>query len=97
MTARSEMAEAFGASVDIPSGDTGLYLVIGSSSVPGIIRTSQGQLVTSLSATRHLALLNLATWSAVKAHPEVELAGPVNIDTQRFAAFLGAIGQQAPP
>lgn len=97
MTARSDIAEAFGASVAIPSGDTGLYLVVGSASVPSIIRSNGGRLVTSLSETQHLALLNLASWSSVQAHAEVSLAGPVNIDAQRFAAFLQAIGQQAPP
>ena len=98
MTAQSQTADAFGASVSMRQDTSaGLYLVIGTPSVPTIVRSNQGRVVTTLGDGRYLAVMTLEASSATQRHHEVRLCGPVTVDAQRFNAFLNAVGVQAPP
>jgi hypothetical protein len=72
----------------------GLFFVIGRSGSPReAIMTLGGEVVTQLPDERRvLALLPQVGYLSLQAHPEIELAGPVSIDAERFERFARLAG-----
>lgn len=89
----SPTAETFGATVALPLEGRSLFFVVGREGPPdAIVRAADGVVVTRLPDTRRvLAVLPLAAYASLRAHPEIELAGPVAIDAERFGRFAQLI------
>lgn len=90
----SPTAEAFGARVSLPIEGRSLFFLVGRSAPPdAIVRANGGIVVTRLPDPRRvLAVLPLAAHAGLRAHPGLELAGPVTIDAGRFGRFAELIG-----
>lgn len=87
-------AEAFGAEISIADHGQTLYYVVARSGTPdAAVRSVGGEVITRLmSANQVLALAPLSAHAALRSHPELKLAGPVNIDKKRFQQFTRLIG-----
>lgn len=93
------MARSFGAAVDLRAAEgRTLFLVVGRDRSPQpAIRSLGGAVVTRLPGGRRcIAVLELGRADALRAHPDIALAGPVSIDQERFAHFARLI-QLDPP
>lgn len=71
-----------------------LFFVVGRVGSPEmIVRAAGGAVVTRLLDQRRvLAVAPLTALSRLQRDPEIELAGPISIDAQRFGAFAQLIG-----
>jgi hypothetical protein len=88
----SKMAESFGAKVDIDFGSKAMCFVIGRVSPIAAINAAQGIVAAKLSETRVLAVVDLVHLPILQRHPDIEIAGPVSIDADRFARFANLVG-----
>jgi hypothetical protein len=86
------VAKAFDAKVGIKSTGSALCLVVGRVSPIAAINAVQGSVAVTLSPTRMLAVVELTALSLLQRHPDVALAGPVNIDQGRLARFAQLVG-----
>lgn len=96
----SATAEAFGADVRVRDEGRSLFFVVGRGGPPDrAVLAAGGQVVTRLpDPSRVLALAPLESYARLTRHPEIELAGPISIDAERFGAFarLLSLDQQGP-
>jgi hypothetical protein len=85
----SDMARAFDADVSVGGTGPALFYVSARSGTPdAAVRSVGGELVSRLTSERQaLALAPLAAHAALRDHPELEIAGPVMIDAERFNRF----------
>lgn len=90
----THVARAFGAVVNVEAPPRGLYLVIGRRGVPeAAVRSVRGEVVVRLDESASLlAVLAVDNHAVLQRHPDVALAGPVTIDPERFARFVGLAG-----
>jgi hypothetical protein len=90
----SPTATAFGARVSLPIEGRSLFFLVGRGVPPDpIVGANGGVVVTRFpDGLRVLAVLPLAAHANLRAHPGLELAGPVTIDAERFARFTELIG-----
>lgn len=91
----SALGRRFNAQLTVtPRADGGLYLVVGRVGSPDLaVATIGGQVLVRLPNQTHvLALIPSNTERALKAHPDVALAGAVTIDPVRFAQFARLAG-----
>lgn len=94
----SGTADAFGAKVQVPGDQEGLYLVVAQAGeLPTLLSEVRGRPVVALGDRRVLALMTLAASSTLSRHPDVGLCGPVSVDPGRFHAFVETIGLNRPP
>ena len=94
LSGSSAMAEAYGARVSMPVEGRSLFFLIGRAGPPDVIvRDAGGVVVTRLPDPRRvLAVLPLAAHAGLRQHPDIELAGPVSIDAERFSRFAQMVG-----
>ena len=87
-------ADTFGAQISIADHGQTLYYVVARSGAPdAAVGSVGGEVITRLMSTEQaLALAPLAANSALRSHPDLKLAGPVNIDQKRFQQFTRLIG-----
>jgi hypothetical protein len=90
----SPVAAAFGASVSMPMEGSSLFFVVGRSGSPAaVVHSFGGKVVTRLPDPRRvLAILPLAAYTRLLEHPELDAAGPVALDAERFRRFAKLVG-----
>lgn len=91
----SPTAAAFGASTSVPEQAGGLVLVVGrggTSPVPAVMAAG-GNVLVQFPEGRVLAAVSVEAQPRLQRHPDVALAGPVDVDPSRFAAFAKLIGR----
>jgi hypothetical protein len=97
----SPTARAFDADVSVgESGPTLFYVVARDGTPDAAVRSAGGTVISHLTSTRQaLALAPLAAHAALRVHPDLELAGPVAVDAERFGRFarLVGLGEHLPP
>jgi hypothetical protein len=98
-TGLSPTAEAFGAEISTPERERSLFFVIGRDGPPdAIVRSIGGTVVTHLQDRRRvLAVAPLAAHAALRQNRDLELAGPVSIDPERFERFTRLVGLNNDP
>lgn len=90
--ASSNIANAFGARIEVASPGRGMYLVIGRGGSPAaLVRSAGGRLILRLSDNKLLVRLPTEKFLALQRHPAIALIGPVEIDQQRFARFAASL------
>jgi hypothetical protein len=90
----SPTSRAFGANVSVASGGQSLFFVVGWTGAPDqAVLAAGGQIVTRLPDPRRvLAVAPLEAYASLSRHRDVALAGPVNIDPERFGRFAQLVG-----
>ena len=93
-TGMSATAEAFGAQVAVPAEGRSLFYVVGRAGPPDLaVPAAGGSVVTRLPDPRRvLAVAPIASHASLRNDPSVELAGPVNIDSERLTRFVELVG-----
>jgi len=91
-TGRSATASAFGAKIAITTGSWALCLVEVRRSPAAALNTVGAKLLASRSATKVIALVDMALFAQLRAHPDVARAGSISIDPARFARFQQLVG-----
>lgn len=101
MSGVSPTARAFDAQINTGGGGNALFYVVARSGVPdAAVASVGGAVVTRLTSSRHaLALAPLAAHAELRSHRQLEIAGPVTVDSERFARFarLAGMGGRPPP
>jgi hypothetical protein len=90
----SAISKSFAARIEVKTPERGLFLVVGRGISPrSAVESVGGQVVVQLPGeVRMLAVLRLSETKALRDHPDVALAGPVNVDQARFALFVKLAG-----
>jgi hypothetical protein len=90
----STMAKAFDADISIGEAGPTLFYVVARKGTPdAAVGSAGGRVVSRLTSARQaLALAPLAAHTTLRNHPELELAGPVMVDPERFDRFTRLIG-----
>jgi hypothetical protein len=88
----TKTAETFGAKIEIDYGSKAMCFVIGRVSPIAAINAAQGIVAAKLSETRALVVVDLKLLPILQRHPDIEIAGPVSIDAERFARFANLVG-----
>ena len=93
-TTGSATAEAFGAEVSLRADGRSLFLVVGHEGPPdAAVHSVGGSVVTHLQEPRRaLAIAPLAAHAELRAHRDLELAGPVSVEPRRFERFCRLVG-----
>jgi hypothetical protein len=93
------MAEAFEAKIDTREDGNALFYVVARTGAPdAAVRSVGGEVVSRLASSREaLALAPLSAHSTLRSHPDLELAGPVTVDAERFQRFVSLIGMGPRP
>jgi hypothetical protein len=88
------VAQSFDARIRVSAPDQGLYLVAGRAGSPlALVQQLGGQPVFQIPRSfKLLALLSGAAFLTLRSHAEIELVGPVSIDSARFNRFLQLAG-----
>ncbi len=95
------VAQSFDARIRVSAPDQGLYLVAGRAGSPlALVQQLGGQTIYQIPGSlKLLALLSGTAFLTLRSHAEIELVGPVSIDSARFNRFLQLVGieqQEAP-
>jgi hypothetical protein len=95
---QSAISNAFAARIEVKTPERGLFLVVGRGVSPRpAVESVGGQVVVRLPGeVRLLAVLLLGETKALRDHPDVALAGPVNVDQARFTHFVKLAGLDGP-
>jgi hypothetical protein len=94
------MARVFDADVSITAVDRALYLIVGAhgahaSPAAAVVRAG-GAVAADLGEGRLLATLSFPGFSQLRRDTDIARAGPVTIDSQRFAMFMRILGFSEP-
>lgn len=92
-------AEAFGAEISVADNGRALFYVVARTGTPdAAVRSVGGEVITRLMTGEEvLAMAPLAAHAALRGHPDLESAGPVTIDEERFKQFARMSGMDTPP
>lgn len=92
--ALSPTARAFGAEISVADHGSALFYLVARTGTPdAAVRSVGGEVVARLLTPREaLAMAPLAAHAALRNHLELELAGPVTVDPERFRRFTRLIG-----
>jgi len=90
----SRTAQSFGAQISLAQSGKSLFYVVARAGTPdAAVRSVGGEVMTRLVGPRQaLALAPLAAQADLRNHPELELAGPVAVDRERFERFARLVG-----
>jgi hypothetical protein len=89
----SSTARAFDANISIADHGQSLFYVVARAGTPdAAVHSVGGEIVGRLTVRKALALAPLALHATLRNHPDLELAGPITIDPERFARFTRLLG-----
>jgi hypothetical protein len=89
----SATAKTFDANISIADQEQSLFYVVARAGTPdAAVRSVGGEVVSRLTVRKALALAPLALYSTLRNHPDLQLAGPITIDPERFARFTRLLG-----
>jgi hypothetical protein len=89
----SATAKSFGAQISLADHGQALFYVVARAGSPdAALRSVGGEVMSRLSPSQALGLAPLSAHADLRHHPDLELAGPITIDPQRFERFTRLIG-----